>query len=368
MSFLTRSDRLFTVGLFHGLNDLSFPRLQHLSCNQTSVSVSDIDRISQCCSNLRYLDISNLNHTCMSHDSDSIDIETSDDDKDSNSLILDVILTRLSSLRYFNMSNFEQHVIVNRSMIFMSLQHLEIAQTMIDDDDLINLLTHSSSSESTSGDTLIYSSHHVNNSSSESSCGDTLIYSSHHVNNSSLESTSGDTLIYSSHRVNRLTHLNINSLDNISNRSLHEIIQSCHKLEYLDISYCINLSMNVFSSLSTSSFPCLTDFDCSNTSLNDRDVFHLVSSCRKLKILNISYMMNVTNDSILSICSYTSRLQQLGIDCCVNITGNAFDEINEESLPYLERLSCDPLVFTDEILKHIAKYCINMLQVNNSMY
>jgi hypothetical protein len=102
-----------------------------------------------------------------------------------------------------------------------------------------------------------------------------------------------------------LEYLNISALRNIfqskNDKGLTAIVQSCYKLEYLNIAYC--------------------------TEFTEQSICAIIRSCPKLQQLDLSFC-KITDIVIEEIAGSCLNLKNLNLEGCYRISKEAIDQLN----------------------------------------
>ncbi|KAG8577140.1 hypothetical protein GDO81_010077 [Engystomops pustulosus] len=123
---------------------------------------------------------------------------------------------------------------------------------------------------------------------------------------------------------NKIRELNLTNCLRVSDLSLLRIAQKCHNLNFLNLSFCENVSDSGIELLGN--MASLISVDISGTSITDQGLTALGSQS-KIKELSISECLGITDIGIQRFCHQSRDLEVLDISHCLQVTNNTLKTI-----------------------------------------
>lgn len=115
----------------------------------------------------------------------------------------------------------------------------------------------------------------------------------------------------------KLRSLNLKDCSSITHNSLVALGEKGYPLEELNLAYCLALKNEAVIDFAKRARPTLTKLDLSTLTLNaylsDQALVAMACACSNLRVLNIRYQTNITDEGLLGVLQQCSRLEDL--DC-----------------------------------------------------
>ncbi|GAM20836.1 hypothetical protein SAMD00019534_040110 [Acytostelium subglobosum LB1] len=137
-------------------------------------------------------------------------------------------------------------------------------------------------------------------------------------------------------------------------------------LQNLNLSGCLAIKDDTIINIAQLNLPLLSISLKQCINITDRAIIQLTQHSHRLQSINLSGCTNIGDASIYAITSTCLGLRELNLNKCVNVTSSSIDKFCktlQSSIRSL-RLSKAPLAVTDDTLRLIGKYCIEMQHVN----
>src|SRR6266496_6756974 len=140
-------------------------------------------------------------------------------------------------------------------------------------------------------------------------------------------------LIYSS----KLTYLEISHYKPLSSKKIEGIVRRCPNIIHLNFENCVDFSNRALNQLKV--YPNLRYLNlCRSGIMGDKVLCKIAGSCHKIEYLNISFCQGITGRSLIKIAGSCQALQEFHFACAHLITETSISHILN-SCPNLRRFS-----------------------------
>lgn len=168
-----------------------------------------------------------------------------------------------------------------------------------------------------------------------------------------------------SRRCPELTHLQVQSSNDIYDTGITEILNKCTNLQHLDLAGCLQVAnLCAGNEIMQRQFPLqyLDLTDC--ISIDDCSLSNIIRHCPSLVYLYLRRCIQITDAGLKCIASYCSSLRELSISDCTKVSDFGLYELagKVSSLRYLSVAKCNHV--TDDGLKMIARRCYKLRYLN----
>lgn len=163
--------------------------------------------------------------------------------------------------------------------------------------------------------------------------------------------------------LSKLVNLSLESCQ-ISDEGLMAISKGCPKLEFIDISWCTNLTSNSIKTLAESCSELKYFLSRGLVGMNDSVLKKLTKNCTNLKHLCLNSCSNLTDEGIISIAENCRTLKFLSVSNCNHLTDACLIAIGKQctELMTLEVSGCSN--FSDAAFTLLARNCHHLERVD----
>ncbi|KAF9321485.1 F-box and leucine-rich repeat protein 4 [Podila horticola] len=121
-----------------------------------------------------------------------------------------------------------------------------------------------------------------------------------------------------------LVQLSVSMHQFLTSRALMGVAHYCHKLEHINLHFCLSLQSSGLRALLGAS-PSLRVLDLGLTEVLDADITLVAAQCPHLETLKLPFCSHITETSIRAIVSSCSRLLHLDVSFCDKVLLSIFD-------------------------------------------
>ena len=144
------------------------------------------------------------------------------------------------------------------------------------------------------------------------------------LSNSSLTESE---LIHLAMKQNQLTEVSLSAARGLSDTSCSSWLQNCHKLVYLDLSFCSNITDRSFEGLHDPHLKTLNLKGCEK--LTNQALVAIASGCKNLKGLYLAYCACISDQGLFPFKN--TSLRNLDLSRCPQVTDEGIFHMVKES-------------------------------------
>jgi len=169
------------------------------------------------------------------------------------------------------------------------------------------------------------------------------------LSNSSLTESE---LIHIAHERSNLTQVSLSAARGLSDISCSSLLESCHKLVYLDLSFCSNITDKAFEGMHDPLLKILNLKGCDK--LTDRALLAIATGCKNLNGLYLAYCSQITDKGLFAFTD--TAIATLDLSRCSKITEKGVLHMVEQ---------CKHLTSLNLIETRVSENCRQKIQSMN---
>ena len=142
-----------------------------------------------------------------------------------------------------------------------------------------------------------------------------------HINLNYCQKITDESLLYISKTCNQLTHLELYIIPNLTDKGLKEIIINCKEIEHLNLSGCKKFT--------------------------DRSLMLIPENLKKLKVINLTRCLGVTDEFLIELVKKSAYLEYLNLYALPDLLCTFLEHLSNDKLEFLDL--CGNQCVTDEL-------------------